>query len=44
MNKEKLDEVLPMFAAEVHSRPSPMEYEMAYEARVARDPFSQSGF
>jgi hypothetical protein len=37
MKQERIDEVLSIFAAEVHSRPSPMEYEMAYEARVVRD-------
>jgi hypothetical protein len=36
MKQERIDEVLSMFTAEAHSRPSPMEYEMAYGAHVAR--------
>jgi hypothetical protein len=33
----KMHEVIEMMESEAHSRPSPMEYEMAYQSRVAMD-------
>lgn len=32
-----MHEIVEMIESEAHSRPSPMEYEMAYQARVAMD-------
>jgi hypothetical protein len=37
MNSEKLLQILAPFEAELRSRPSPIEFEMAYQARVAID-------
>ena len=37
MNSRLMREVLDMIEADVRSRPSPAEFEMAYQARVAID-------
>jgi hypothetical protein len=37
MNSELLHQVLDMMEREVRSKPSPSEFEMAYQARVAID-------
>jgi hypothetical protein len=37
MNQEAIDEIRTMFEADAHSRPSPIEFEMAYQVRVAID-------
>ena len=37
MSSEIMQELLQMIEAEVQSRPSPLEFEMAYQARVAID-------
>ena len=37
MSSDIMHEIIEMMESEAHSRPSPMEYEMAYQARVAMD-------
>jgi len=37
MTSETLQQIVEMIESEVHSRPSPMEFEMAYQVRVAID-------
>ena len=37
MSSNIMHEIIEMMESEAHSRPSPMEYEMAYQARVAMD-------
>ena len=37
MASEMMAEILEMIEAEAHSRPTPFEYELAYQARVAID-------
>ena len=37
MNSEIMHQIIEMIESEVHSRPSPTEFEMAYQARVAAD-------
>ena len=37
MASEMMPEILEMIEAEAHSRPTPFEYELAYQARVAID-------
>ena len=37
MASEMMQEILEMIEAEAHSRPTPFEYELAYQARVAID-------
>ncbi len=37
MNSERLNETLDMIERELKSKPSPSEFEMAYQARVAID-------
>jgi hypothetical protein len=37
MSSAMMQEVLEMIEAEAHSRPTPFEYELAYQARVAID-------
>ena len=37
MSSDIMREIIEMMESEAHSRPSPMEYEMAYQARVAMD-------
>ena len=37
MASEMMQEVLAKIEAEAHSRPTPFEYELAYQARVAID-------
>jgi hypothetical protein len=38
MASEMMQEVLEMIEAEGHSRPTPFEFELAYQARVAIPP------
>src|ERR1039457_2530657 len=37
MSSDIMHEIIEMMESEAHSRPSPMEFEMAYQARVAMD-------
>ena len=37
MPSELMQEALEMIEAAVHSRPTPFEYELAYQARVVND-------
>jgi hypothetical protein len=37
MSSETMHRILEMIGSEAHSRPSPIEFEMAYQARVAAD-------
>ena len=37
MSSDIMNEIIEMMESAAHSRPSPMEYEMAYHARVAMD-------
>ena len=37
MSSEAMHQILEQIEADVHSRPSPIEFEMAYQARVAID-------
>ena len=37
MNSNVMSEILPMIDGEVQSRPTAMEFELAYQARVAMD-------
>src|SRR3954452_10365783 len=37
MSSEAMHQILEQIAADVQSRPSPIEFEMAYQARVAID-------
>jgi hypothetical protein len=37
MSSNIMHEIIEMMESEAHSRPTPMEYEMAYQARVAMD-------
>jgi hypothetical protein len=37
MNSEIMHQIVEMMESEAHSRPSPIEFEMAYQARVAID-------
>ena len=37
MSSEIMQEIVAMIESEAHSRPSPIEFEMAYQARVAID-------
>lgn len=37
MKSETLHEIIDLIESEAHSRPSPMEFEMAYHARIACD-------
>ena len=37
MNSNIMHQIVEMIESEVHSRPSPIEFEMAYQARVAID-------
>ena len=37
MNYEIMHQIAEMIQSEAHSRPSPIEFEMAYQARVAID-------
>ncbi len=37
MSSEMMHQILETIEEEVHSRPSPIEFEMAYQARVAID-------
>jgi hypothetical protein len=37
MSSEVMHQIVEMIESEAHSRPSPSEFEMAYQARVAAD-------
>jgi hypothetical protein len=37
MSSEMMQQIVEMIESEVHSRPAPIEFEMAYQARVAMD-------
>jgi hypothetical protein len=37
MSSEMMRQIVEMIESEAHSRPSPIEFEMAYQARVAMD-------
>jgi hypothetical protein len=37
MNSNIMHQIVDMIESEAHSRPSPIEFEMAYQARVAMD-------
>jgi hypothetical protein len=37
MSSDIMHQIIEMMESEAHSRPSPMEFEMAYQARVAMD-------
>ena len=37
MNSRMMHQIVEMIESEAHARPSPMEFEMAYQARVAMD-------
>jgi hypothetical protein len=37
MNSNIMHQIVEMIESEAHSRPSPIEFEMAYQARVAMD-------
>jgi hypothetical protein len=37
MTSNIMHQIVEMIESEAHSRPSPMEFEMAYQARVAMD-------
>ncbi len=37
MSSETMHQIIEMIESQVHSRPSPNEFEMAYQARVAID-------
>src|ERR1017187_309950 len=37
MNSEIMHQIVEMIQSEAHARPSPVEFEMAYQARVAID-------
>ena len=37
MSTETMQQIIDMIESAVHSRPAPIEFEMAYQARVAMD-------